>query len=36
MLQIRPDTPVLHLLHVAYDADAQADRGGPGDLARAR
>ena len=34
ILQIRPDTPVLHLLHVAYDDDAQADRGGPGDLAR--
>ena len=33
-LQIRPDTPVLHLLHVAYDAAPQADRGGPGDLAR--
>ena len=34
ILQIRPDTPVLHLLHVAFDAPAQADRGGPGDLAR--
>ena len=33
LLQIRPDTPVLHLLHVAYDAEHRADRGRPGHLA---
>ena len=33
LLHIRPDTPVLHLLHIAYDAEHRADRGGPGDLA---
>ncbi len=35
LLQIRPDTPVLYLLHVAYDADHQPIEVAQADLARA-